>query len=257
MPNVFSAYLDEKILLFAPRTEPLLRTHWLDFDFAHSRQQMATITAAKNIKPSMQKANANFDVDIQSVPSDGSGRTREDSSVRVKTGQIWWNKVVKSNTNSIEFLPEALYRLSDRRRSSSICGAVTANELNTSIRANCLSASSEKDSSERQLTFSKYKKRQMILLIVKTHWNAHKLTFGHPPLHSWTPQLTCNRSRSGNLKAGNVAVNSFSTKSSACGFDQPSSAGRRRVRRAGITFKKKKKQTNISRLENIIHSIQR
>lgn len=63
-------------------------------------------------------------------------------------------------------------------------------------------------------------------------------TFGHGPLHNWTPQLTCSRSRSGNLNAGNVAVYSFSTKSSSWGFDQPSSVGLSLLSNAGITCRR-------------------
>lgn len=102
-------------------------------------------------------------------------------------------------------LPLMLYR------SISICGAVTANELNTSIRAKFCSEVSKKLSSLRQFTS------------------------GHCFLHSCTPQLTCNLSRSGNLKAGNVAENNFSIKSSSCGFDQPSSNGRYLTCNDGIT----------------------
>lgn len=107
-------------------------------------------------------------------------------------------------------------------RSISICGAVTANELNTSILAKFCSDVSRKLSLARQSTSG--------------HWR----------LHSWTPQLTCSLSRSGNLKAGNVAENNFSIRSSSWGFDQPSSNGRYLTCNDGITcvltnFKQKKK----------------
>lgn len=42
------------------------------------RQQIATMTAIKNIIPNMQKASASFDVDKHSVPSDGGWRTLDD-----------------------------------------------------------------------------------------------------------------------------------------------------------------------------------
>lgn len=74
---------------------------------------------------------------------------------------------------------------------------------------------------------------------IENVWNCSMwsiLTYGQSSRHSWTPQLTCNRSRSGNLNAGNVVVKSLSTKSSMCGLDQPSSVGRIRVANAGITY---------------------
>lgn len=181
----------------------------------------------------MQKASANLDVDKHSVPSDGVCRTREDeySSTDGKSWkidsetEIWMRGMMRSH------LPVPLNRLSFLSRSSSICGAVTANELNTSMRANCSSASRINGSSVLQSTWKKLRflKSNVVFASRCLH------TCGHCARHNWTPQLTCNRSRSGNLNAGKVAVKSFSTKSSTCGFDHPSSAGRSRVNSAGIT----------------------
>lgn len=51
------------------------------------------------------------------------------------------------------YLPVTLYRRSLRKRSNSICGAITANELNTSIRPNCCSESKTNGSVSEQSTF--------------------------------------------------------------------------------------------------------
>lgn len=51
------------------------------------------------------------------------------------------------------YLPVTLYRRSLRKRSNSICGAITANELNTSIRPNCCSESKTNGSISEQSTF--------------------------------------------------------------------------------------------------------
>lgn len=44
-------------------------------NFDRNKQHIDTITATKNIKPSTQNANANFDVDIHKIPSECNRRT--------------------------------------------------------------------------------------------------------------------------------------------------------------------------------------
>lgn len=99
------------------------------------KQHIATITAIKNIKPNIQNANANFDDDRHSVPSDGTGRILDGySSTENKTKGI---VRIKLRCHNIAKVPVTLYLRSLLMRSNSICGAVTASELNTSILANC------------------------------------------------------------------------------------------------------------------------
>lgn len=44
-------------------------------NFDRIKQHIETITATKNIKPSIQNASANFDVDIHKIPSECNRRT--------------------------------------------------------------------------------------------------------------------------------------------------------------------------------------
>lgn len=61
-------------MLVLARIEFVPFVHRLDFDLPQIKQKIATITATKNIMPKIQKARANFDDDIQRMPSERKWR---------------------------------------------------------------------------------------------------------------------------------------------------------------------------------------
>lgn len=132
-----------------------------------------------------------------------------------------------------------------RIRSISICGAVTASELNTCNRDRWV-VEFRRNSSLLVQFIWKENRKSFVKNKRKCCTQRQSLTVGHNSLQSWTPQVTCNRSRSGNLNAGKVALNNFSTISSLLGWDHPSSMYRLFSVNAGITlnrtiWKEKKK----------------
>lgn len=72
-------YLDENTLVVVPRTDWVPFIHRLEFDLPPIKQQIATMTAIKNIVPNIQKAKANFDDDKHNMPSDRAVRSLVDA----------------------------------------------------------------------------------------------------------------------------------------------------------------------------------
>lgn len=155
------------MLVFA-RTEPVALVHRLDLDLPQIRQNIATMMAIRNIMPRMQKASANLDEDMQSTPSEWrwfrslagySSAARTKSVINAREFPQNEIKIYLSNSPNFNrkliaqvYLPEPFVRRSLRARSNSICGAMTANELNTSMRPSCCSTSTTNGSDSLQST---------------------------------------------------------------------------------------------------------